>query len=90
MHLRESGGKEKRVRAELNIEGMNDDASAVQVRSALEDVAGVRNVDVTSQRKTAIVEFDEQTVQQNTLLKIIQDLGFEATIAGDSQSGVGA
>jgi copper chaperone CopZ len=79
-----------RVRAELNIEGMHCDSCAATIKETLEETAGVREVDVTFKRKTAIVEFDEATVQQSTLVKKIQDLGYQATVSGESQSGVGA
>ena len=78
------------MKAELNIEGMRTDACAAAIKETLEDTAGVRQVDVTLQRKTAIVEFDAGVTQQSTLVKKIQDLGYRATVAGDSQSGVGA
>jgi copper chaperone CopZ len=78
------------MKAELNIEGMHCDSCAADIKETLEDTAGVRLVDVTFKRKTAIVEFDEATVQQSTLIKKIQDLGYQATASGDSQSGVGA
>ena len=78
------------MRAELNIEGMNGDSCAVKIKNRLEETAGVREADVTFKRKTAIVEFDEQTVQQSTLVKKIQDLGYTATVSGESQSEVGA
>jgi copper chaperone CopZ len=78
------------VKAEFNVEGMHGDSSALDIKEALEETAGVRGVDVTFQRKTAIVDFDEEVVQQSTLVKKIQDLGYTATIAGQSQSEVGA
>ncbi len=36
--------------------------------------------------KTAYVDFDENTVQRATLVKRIQDLGYQAT-EGDQQQG---
>jgi copper chaperone CopZ len=78
------------VKAELNIEGMHCDSCATSIKEALEETAGVHDVDVTFKRKTAIVEFDDQVVQQSTLVKKIQDLGYQATVSGESQSGVGA
>jgi copper chaperone CopZ len=80
----------KRVKAELNIEGMHCDACAQTIKTTLEDTAGVHSVDVTFKRKTAIVDFDENTVQPATLIKKIQDSGYQATFSGQSQSGVGA
>jgi P-type Cu+ transporter len=78
------------VKDELNIEGMHCDSCAADIKETLEATAGVRNVDVTFKRKTAIVEYDEAVTQQSTLIKKIQDLGYQATISGESQSEVGA
>ncbi len=78
------------MKKEFNIEGMHCDSCAVDIKETLEETAGVRNVDVTFKRKTAIVDFDDETVQQDTIIKRIQDLGYTATVGGESQSGVGA
>ena len=78
------------MQKEFNIEGMRQDSSAIEIKNTLEDTAGVRKVDVTFKRKTAIVDFDEETVQPETLIKKIQDAGYRATISGESQSGAGA
>ena len=78
------------MKAEFNIEGMHCDSCAVDIKETLELTAGVHNVDVTFKRKTAIIDFDEETVQQATLVKKIQDLGYTATVSGQSQSEVGA
>lgn len=78
------------MKAEFNIEGMHCDSCAANIKETLEETAGVRDVDVTFKRKTAIVDFDEGTVQQSTIVKKIQDLGYNATISGETQSEVGA
>ena len=78
------------MKAELNIEGMTCDSCAADIKETLEETAGVREADVTFKRKTAIVEFDDETVQEKTLIKKIQDLGYRATISGEPQSEVGA
>ena len=78
------------MKAEFNIEGMHCDSCAADIKETLEETAGVSDVDVTFQRKTAIVNFDEDAVQQSTIVKKIQDLGYKATISGESQSEVGA
>lgn len=78
------------MKAEIHVEGMHCDSCAVDIKETLELTAGVHDVDVTFKRKTAIVDFDEETVQQSTLIKKIQDLGYTATISGQSQSEVGA
>jgi Cu+-exporting ATPase len=78
------------MKAELNIEGMTCDSCAADIKETLEETAGVKEADVTFKRKTAIVDFDEDTVQEKTLIKKIQDLGYRATISGEPQSEVGA
>jgi copper chaperone CopZ len=78
------------VQAEFHIEGMRGDPCATSIKETLELTAGVRKADVTFKRKTAIVDFDDETVQQATLVKKIQDLGYTATVSGQSQSEVGA
>jgi copper chaperone CopZ len=78
------------MKAELHIEGMHCDSCAADIKETLEETAGVRAADVTFKRKTAIVEFDDETVQQKTLLKKIQDLGYTATVSNEPQSEVGA
>ncbi|HKC65248.1 MAG TPA: cation transporter [Pyrinomonadaceae bacterium] len=78
------------MKAEIHIEGMTCDSCAADIKETLEETAGVNAADVTFKRKTAIVDFNEQTVQQATLIKKIQDLGYTATVSGQSQSEVGA
>jgi Cu+-exporting ATPase len=77
------------MKAEFNIEGMTCDSCASNIKEELEETAGVHEADVTLKRKTAIVDFDEETVQQSSLIKKIQDLGYRATISGEPQSEVG-
>ncbi|HWS98814.1 MAG TPA: heavy-metal-associated domain-containing protein [Pyrinomonadaceae bacterium] len=78
------------MRAEIHIEGMHCDSCPIDIKETLEDTAGVREADTSLKRKTAIVEFDENTVQLTTLVKKIQDLGYTATVSGQPQSEVGA
>ena len=78
------------MKAELHIEGMHCASCATDIKETLELTAGVHDADVTFKRKTAIVDFDEETVQQATLIKKIQDLGYTATVSGQPQSEVGA
>ena len=78
------------MKAELNVEGMHCDSCATEIKETLELTAGVHSADVTFKRKTAIVNFDEEVVQQSTLVKKVQDLGYTATVSGQPQSEVGA
>lgn len=72
------------MKAEFHIDGMHCEACAATIKETLEETAGVEGADVTFNGKTAVVDFDENTVQQTTLIKKLQDLGYTATV-GDQQ-----
>ena len=74
------------MRAQFHIQGMHCESCAADIKETLEETAGVSGADVTFNGKTANVEFDENVVQQTTLIKRIQDLGYQATV-GDQQQG---
>ncbi len=75
------------MQTEFHIKGMHCESCAANIKETLEDTAGVRSADVTFNGKTAVVEFDDETVQQSTLIKKIQDLGYQATIGDEQQKG---
>ena len=74
------------MKAELHIDGMRGDSCAALIKDTLEDTAGVHSAAVNFGGKTAVVNFDENVVQQKTLLKKLQDIGYNAT-EGDRQQG---
>jgi copper chaperone CopZ len=74
------------MKAEFHIQGMHCDSCAALIRETLEETAGVQQADVTFNGKTAVVDFDDNVVQQTTLFKKIQDLGYTATV-GDQRQG---
>jgi copper chaperone CopZ len=71
------------MRREFHIKGMHCESCAVEIREQLETTAGVVKADVTYGGKTANVEFDDAVVQEKTLVKKIQDLGYQATVADE-------
>jgi copper chaperone CopZ len=73
------------MKREFHIKGMHCESCAVEIREQLETTAGVRKADVTFNGKTANVEFDDAVVQEQTLVKKIQDLGYQATVADEPQ-----
>ena len=75
------------MKAELHIDGMHCDSCAALIKDTLEETAGVRSADVNFGGKTAVVEFDDAVVQQKTLVKKIQDIGYNAT---EGELGQGA
>lgn len=69
------------MKAKLNIEGMHCESCAADIKETLEERAGVHSVEVQYNAKTAFVEFDENTVQPQTFVKVIQDLGYQASVS---------
>ena len=78
------------MKAEFHIKGMHCESCAIDIKETLEETVGVRHADVTFNGKTANVEFDEDVVQQQTLIKKIQDLGYTATVGDESAQEAGA
>lgn len=72
------------MKAEFHLQGMHCESCAVDIKETLEETAGVNAADVTFSGKTAVIEYDPEVVQEATLVKKIQDLGYTAT-AGDQQ-----
>lgn len=74
------------MQAEFHIQGMHCESCAADIRETLEETAGVERAEVTFSGKTANVTFDDAVVQHATLIKKIQDLGYQATV-GDQPQG---
>ena len=73
------------MKSEFHIKGMHCESCAVDIKETLETTAGVRRADVTFNGRTADVEYDDAVVQRETLVKKIQDLGYQATVADEPQ-----
>jgi P-type Cu+ transporter len=78
------------MKAEFHIKGMHCESCAADIKETLEETAGVQSADVTFSGKTAVVDFDDNVVQQATLVKKIQDLGYQATTGDEPQQTGGA
>ena len=74
------------MKSEFHIKGMHCESCAVEIRETLETTAGVRSADVTFNGKTADVEYDDAVVQRETIIKKIQDLGYQATVADEPRT----
>jgi len=72
------------MKAEFHIQGMHCESCAADIKETLEGTAGVQTADVTFNGKTAVVDFNPDVVQEATIVKKIQDLGYNAT-RGDQQ-----
>ncbi len=74
------------MKSEFHIKGMHCESCAADIRETLETTAGVRSADVTFTGKTANVEYDDRVVQRETIVKKIQGLGYQATVAEEPQT----
>src|SRR5215213_641056 len=74
------------MKAEFHIDGMHCDSCAALIKETLEETAGVQSADVNFGGKTAVVDFDQNVLQRKTIIKKIQDLGYNAT-EGDQAQG---
>lgn len=75
------------MKSEFHIQGMHCDSCAALIKETLEDTTGVASADVTFNGKTAVVDFDDETIQKSTIIKKIQDLGYTATVSDQQQQG---
>ena len=71
------------MKSEFHIKGMHCESCAVEIKETLETTAGVSSADVTFNGKTAVIEYDDAVVQRETIIKKIQDLGYQATVADE-------
>lgn len=78
------------METKFNISGMHCDSCAKDIQETLAETAGVERAEVSYADRQAIITYDDSVVQPQTLVKKTQDLGYEFTISGQSQSEVGA
>jgi len=63
---------------EFAVEGMRCQGCVKSVTGAVTQVPGVRRVDVSLEKKTAIVDFDEALTTPNAIVAAIEGAGFDA------------
>lgn len=69
------------MHAKMKIEGMHCNSCAADIQETLAEHAGVEQIRVSYGDKTAVVEFDKNTIQPQTFVKLIQDLGYQASLS---------
>ena len=72
--------------SEFHIKGMHGESCAANIKETLETTAGVFRADVLFNGKTANVAYDDAVVQEKTIIKKIQDLGYDATVGDETQN----
>lgn len=69
---------QKRKRKMIGVEGMHCDNCALRIKKALEELTDVEKVNVDLKKKMVIV-FNDNTVDEFLLQKVIEDLGYTVT-----------
>lgn len=67
------------ARTKLNVTGMTCDHCVSSVKSALEDVAGVRSARVDLDAGTAVIDYDDGRTEPRELATAVADAGYQAT-----------
>lgn len=67
---------------EVSIEGMTCDHCVEAVTSALKDIEGVKDVEVSLKEKKAVVTYDDSACKSNDLQAAIQSQGYEGRLYG--------
>ncbi|MCI5893654.1 MAG: copper ion binding protein [Clostridiales bacterium] len=61
---------------EIKIDGMSCNHCTASVQKALTALDGVMSVDVSLEKATATVEYDEEHTNEEIFKNVIQDLGY--------------
>ena len=68
----------KDVSTQIKVSGMTCDACAVSVQKSLEKVKGVKRAEVSSDKGTATVVYDDAQTNEQQLREAIDKTGFKA------------
>ena len=69
----------KIVKTKLKIEGMHCSSCAMSIDMDLEDLKGVKEASTNYAKQVSEVEFDEDVVKVEDLIKSIKKTGYQAT-----------
>lgn len=64
-------------KCEIKIKGMSCNHCTASVQNALTMLNGVQSVDVSLEKAAAIIEYNEECVNEQIFQNVIEDLGFE-------------
>ncbi len=67
------------IKIKLNIEGMHCGACAVGIQMLLENTEGVKKAAVDYNSKIGEVEFDDEKIKLENIIKAIEELGYKAS-----------
>lgn len=64
----------------LDVQGMTCDLCSIAVRKSLQKLPGVQKVEVSYERREAVVTFDDSKVSADALTKATGNAGFPSTL----------
>lgn len=64
----------------LKIEGMHCTSCAMNIDGELEDTDGVKSSNTNYARQSTEVEYDEEKLDENKVIKIIKNVGYTASV----------
>ncbi len=62
----------------IKVEGMHCQMCSASVAKALQATAGVEKVEVSTEQGTAVIQYDDQKVNEAKLREVINSTGFKA------------
>lgn len=65
---------------EVSIEGMSCNHCTASVKKALSSLGGTKSVEVSLEKKQALVKFDEKKCDVKSIIDCINALGFKASL----------
>lgn len=68
------------IKKKLKISGMHCTSCAMNIDFDLEDLEGVKSVKTNYAKQESEIEFDEEKVKMEEVFKVIQKLGYQATV----------
>jgi len=61
----------------LNVNGMHCPSCEILIKDSLEETNGIKNADISNEKGTAEVTFDEAKVNQDKIIEIIKNEGYK-------------
>ena len=69
-------------KVQFSIEGMHCGSCAAGIKMVLDNTDGVLNASCDWDSKSGEVEYDEERIKLEDILKVIEELGYKATANG--------
>jgi Cu+-exporting ATPase len=74
------------MKEKFEVTGMTCSACSTSVEKAVSKMEGVQSVNVNLLANNMVVEFDDTVLSQESIISVVQDAGYGANVAGQSQN----